>query len=411
MAIDRRLRRGEWAAAESEARAEIADQLAAKGGGLPAAVAELAVAEAGQGKDEDALAHWQAVQGMTGTTPDVSYYGAPGQLLDAKVARSYGQAPDALVVRREGDGGGPFAPAHRISGDEPTLPGTYRGLPRGIRVEVIVDAQGRPLQPVVAASTFPALTYVVLEAMRGWRFKPAATAGEPVASFFVLSIPEPRPLDRLADFAKSPLAEPLGMLAAGRYADAEKRLGKIWDGAMDDAAQTRAFLGMALALKALAEAGLGRDDAAICRYQAAQTMEPRLFGADLSSFGRPGALLMRHPWASPMHPWRKAFPLGAATPTPAGVAIPPKILDRKPPRFPSYARQLLLQGRLEISSIITAAGALRDLTLWTPAVSAGFDAAALDAVCDWRFEPATLAGKPVVVYYSLTVNYELRPRH
>jgi hypothetical protein len=37
-------------------------------------------------------------------------------------------------------------------------------------------------------------------------------------------------------------------------------------------------------------------------------------------------------------------------------------------------------------------------------VSAGFDAAALDTVCDWRFQPATIAGIPVPVYYSLTVH-------
>jgi outer membrane biosynthesis protein TonB len=39
-----------------------------------------------------------------------------------------------------------------------------------------------------------------------------------------------------------------------------------------------------------------------------------------------------------------------------------------------------------------------------------FAASALDAVCDWRFKPATLDGRPVKVYYTLTVNFEIGGR-
>ena len=38
----------------------------------------------------------------------------------------------------------------------------------------------------------------------------------------------------------------------------------------------------------------------------------------------------------------------------------------------------------------------------------GLDRAALDAVAKWKFKPATLAGKPVKVFYALTVNFSLR---
>jgi periplasmic protein TonB len=37
----------------------------------------------------------------------------------------------------------------------------------------------------------------------------------------------------------------------------------------------------------------------------------------------------------------------------------------------------------------------------------GLDQAALDAVRQWKFEPATRAGEPVDVYYNLTVNFRL----
>ena len=38
----------------------------------------------------------------------------------------------------------------------------------------------------------------------------------------------------------------------------------------------------------------------------------------------------------------------------------------------------------------------------------GLDQAAAEAVKKWRFKPATLNGKPVDVYYNLTVNFTLQ---
>jgi protein TonB len=38
----------------------------------------------------------------------------------------------------------------------------------------------------------------------------------------------------------------------------------------------------------------------------------------------------------------------------------------------------------------------------------GLDQAAVEAVRTWRFRPATLNGRPVDVYYNLTVNFRLQ---
>jgi outer membrane biosynthesis protein TonB len=38
----------------------------------------------------------------------------------------------------------------------------------------------------------------------------------------------------------------------------------------------------------------------------------------------------------------------------------------------------------------------------------GLDQAAVDAVQEYRFRPATRDGEPVAVYYVLTVNFALR---
>jgi TonB family protein len=403
--VDPLLGRGDWAAAEAEARAAIAEGTQDRGSDLVTPLSQLAVAEAGLGRDEDALWHWQTAQAM-GCTRDLSRHGAPAQLLAKTLARRLGQAPAGVVVRREGDGGGPLTPARKISGEDPRLSGTLSALPLGIRVEVIVDREGRPHDPVVAASTLPALTHVVLEALRGWRFTPAQADGEPVASFYELNIPEPQPLERIANFSQSPLAKPLALLKAGRFAEADKKLRRIWADAQEDAEQSRAFLAMALALKALADAGLGREDTATCRFQAAQTLEPRLAGADLAAFGVAGALLMRHPWAA----------LGSQCGTPgdraeAGAEVTkPERLGGRVPVVPNYARKSGIQGRVVVESIISETGALQHLLLLRPSPSVGIDADALDALCDWRFKPAFWRGKPFPIYYTLTVNFAIRER-
>jgi TonB family protein len=38
----------------------------------------------------------------------------------------------------------------------------------------------------------------------------------------------------------------------------------------------------------------------------------------------------------------------------------------------------------------------------------GLGLSALEAVCAWRFKPATLKGEPVKVYYVLTVNFSVQ---
>ncbi|MDP9120299.1 MAG: energy transducer TonB [Acidobacteriota bacterium] len=413
--VDRLLRGGDWAAAETAARAGLAAQVQERmGSEIPPLLTQLAVAEAGQGRTADALWHWQVAQGlgMGMGCCDLSRYGAPGELLTKSSRRSFDAAPSGLVVRRAGDGGPPLTPARKLSGEDAKLPVTFHRFPRGIRAQLIVDQEGGVRDPVLVESTFPALAYVVLEAVHGWRFMPAQVNGAPVASLFEIRIPPERPLDQLLDLRKSPLAEPFELLKAGRYAEARKRVAKIWAQARDDAEQTPTFLGVALFVKALADAGLGQEDSAICRFQAAQTLEPRLYGANLSAFGAPGSLLMRHPWAIQGPACWGGLPddPGVVQRTPHGEVSRPEPLKRPPPVFPEYARRAGIQGTVVVEGILTATGVIRDALLLEPSASAGLDAEALDTVCDWRFRPATLEGKPVKVYYTLTVNFQVKSR-
>lgn len=185
--------------------------------------------------------------------------------------------------------------------------------------------------------------------------------------------------------------------------------------------QSAGFYGVALLEKALAEAGLGQEDAAICRYQAAQTLEPRLFSADLASFGAAGSLLMQHPWGSERR--SSIVPVTSLPEIPVlgpsrgqilvsgqGEVTRPEVLSRRLPEFPLYARRFRINGSTSIESIITERGAPRELLLLEPGPTPGYDAGVLDAICDWRFKPSTWKGQPIKVYYTLTFNFQVQRR-
>jgi TonB family protein len=408
MEIDAILRRQDWAAAESKARAAITEELQTRESAFAALVGQLAVAEAGQGRDEEARWHWQLAMAM-GVRAGLGRYGATGERVEKISRRHVDEAPPGMLVRRPGDGGATLTPARKVSGSA-TLPGTWRTFPRGIQVQLVVDTKGRVVQPVVRDCTFSALTYVVVEAMRDWQFVAAQAGGEAVASFYEFSQPEVEPLEQVVDFGSGPLGAPLQSLKAGRYDEAAAQLDKLWTGALNDAEQKRAFLGVALALRALAAAGKGNENQAICRYQAAQTLEPRLYGADLAAFGAPGALLARHPWRAPQGECLAMGADGDSSATGAKAQKPQALVHREP-IFPEYARHLGVEGRVVVESIIDETGALRDVLLKQPSALAGLDAAALDALCDWTFKPATLNDKPIKVFYQLAVNFALQHHH
>jgi TonB family protein len=77
------------------------------------------------------------------------------------------------------------------------------------------------------------------------------------------------------------------------------------------------------------------------------------------------------------------------------------------PVYTEIARRARVQGLVVIQAVIdrdgnvVSAEVLRGLPM-------GLDQAALDAVRQWRYEPATLRGRPVAVTFTLTVRFELQ---
>lgn len=133
-------------------------------------------------------------------------------------------------------------------------------------------------------------------------------------------------------------------------------------------------------------------------------MKSRALGEQLAALQREIREL-RGPGTTPV---RTAVPgCGTATPIRVGgnVGVPMKVRDWKPV-YPELAQQGRVQGVVIIEATIDCDG-----NVVNPRVLRGqplLDAAALEAVQQWRYTPVQLNGAPVPVIMTMTVTFSLR---
>ena len=88
------------------------------------------------------------------------------------------------------------------------------------------------------------------------------------------------------------------------------------------------------------------------------------------------------------------------------VKKPVKIFEVKP-QYTEIARKARIQGVVILQTIIDKEGNITDVKV-LKGLPMGLADAAVDAVKQWKYEPATLNGKPVAVYFNLTANFQLQ---
>jgi protein TonB len=84
----------------------------------------------------------------------------------------------------------------------------------------------------------------------------------------------------------------------------------------------------------------------------------------------------------------------------------PEIVHQVKPRYTELGRQSGTQGAVIVEAIIDEQGRVTNVRVLR-GLPMGLDQAAVDAIQQWRFKPATLQGQPVKVYYTLTVNFTI----
>ncbi|HEY0159145.1 MAG TPA: energy transducer TonB [Thermoanaerobaculia bacterium] len=90
-----------------------------------------------------------------------------------------------------------------------------------------------------------------------------------------------------------------------------------------------------------------------------------------------------------------------------GTIEAPKVVNRPDPQYPPIYRLARITGTAHIEAAISDRGKVEAARV-LKSVAPELDMAALKALRQWTFEPATKDGKPVPVLFRLTINFKLR---
>lgn len=175
---------------------------------------------------------------------------------------------------------------------------------------------------------------------------------------------------------------------------------------IDDAEELIKPLAQTLALQALAEANLGRDDDAIWHWQAAQAWLDGLEKKDLSGYARAQEIL-----AVPVPPLSTIAQPGAtgsiSPALAAGSARYQQVRIRQAlhPVFPASLRKSGKEGKVRVRLIIGADGRARQPRVLAAGVVPSMAFPVIEALRHWLFDPASDGKRPVAVEYELEIHY------
>lgn len=410
--LDAQLHEGRWEAARDGAVALIArNRTTPLASGLAPAVARLALAEAGLGRQEDAVWHWHLAQNLDRSVLEgkaLTAYGPAGELLARNPLRRADEAPAGWTILASTDP--EVKPGRLLSGLAPKLSAQVAAIaaPKGLKLQAVIDKDGFLRDPVVLGAEIPGVVWEMLEGMRSWRYEPARKGDQPVAVFRSVTInpPAKKPLADLVTLSGG-LSKVDGMLRSGQWQDARERSQSLWRESLDPNAttdQTTGDLAAALALRAVADAGLGKEDEAVCRWQAAQHLAPSLYDANLAVYGPAGELLEKSRWGE----------LAGRFEDKPRIEAKPKISYAKTEAKSAHPFRLE-GGMVMVATVGPSGGVRRPIVAWMQGLSIDpgthvsqtsaarlLAASALDTVCGWRFRPGNTAGRPAAYQTVIT---------
>lgn len=163
-------------------------------------------------------------------------------------------------------------------------------------------------------------------------------------------------------------------------------------------------LGTILIHRAVAFQQAGRVEDARWEWDVATCFLPRSDTFDLRRFGEAGSALMAYAQEEPP----AGVPSATELENSPGLALePPRVIRRVSPRYPTGAQQFHAQGAVEAQVLLDEQGVVSRPRLLSKVDHPGLNYAAVQVLREWKFEPATLDGRPVKVLYSLTVKFRL----
>jgi periplasmic protein TonB len=84
----------------------------------------------------------------------------------------------------------------------------------------------------------------------------------------------------------------------------------------------------------------------------------------------------------------------------------PQLIKKVEPPYPEVGRRSKLEGVVVLEAVITKTGSVEEVKVLR-SLHPVMDQAALNAVKQWKYKPAILNGRPVKVYFTVTVTFRL----
>lgn len=204
----------------------------------------------------------------------------------------------------------------------------------------------------------------------------------------------------------------------------ERRARKLLDGLLDafvTGPDGRRLIGLASYLLAVGEQRLGRSDDAAWHWQMAQNFAPELRQAygdfedvvpflcdHLLSAERCEAAKERARGGT-SHTAKPRVPTGPDSATLRPQVVAPVLERRVNPRYQLGGRMCLVNGVTVIEAYIDTQGIPREPIVQRTCGVTVCDVAAMDAIRQWRYKPATLLGKPCRTVLTVTMNFAPHP--
>jgi TonB family protein len=88
-----------------------------------------------------------------------------------------------------------------------------------------------------------------------------------------------------------------------------------------------------------------------------------------------------------------------------GSVKPPKARHQAAPVYPAQEKADKIEGVVRLVAVIDKKGKVESVEVEESSGNQNLDQAAIDAVQQWTFDPATRNRKPVAVSYSLTLRF------
>jgi periplasmic protein TonB len=98
---------------------------------------------------------------------------------------------------------------------------------------------------------------------------------------------------------------------------------------------------------------------------------------------------------------------GTVLPNGPGGITPPRAIDPRCPTYDDASRKAKVEGTVRLKIIVMPDGQVKDPKV-VNSVSEALDKKSIDAVLQWKFDPATKDGKPVATQIDVVCNFKLK---